>query len=58
MLGEEVVICDSVVTHLARPVGVRLLGNPIDSTSGLGGKEGVARGCSRSEFLTYKYRST
>ena len=46
MVGEEVVISDSLVTHFARPVGVEVVGDPIDSTSDLGGEEGLACGCS------------
>ena len=52
MVGEEVVIFDSLVTHLARPAGVVVVGDPIDSTSGLRGAERLARNCSLSEFLT------
>ena len=46
MVGKEVVISDSLVTHLARPVGVDVVGDPIDLTSGLGGGEGLAPCCS------------
>ena len=53
MVGEEVVISDSLVTHFARPVGVEVVGDPIDSTSDLGGEEGLACGCSHSEFLSF-----
>ena len=53
MVGEEVVIFDSLVTHLARPAGVVVVGDPIDSTSGLRGAERLARNCSLSEFLTF-----
>ena len=46
MVGEEVVISDSLVTHFDRPVGVEVVGDHIDSTSDLGGEEGLACGCS------------
>ena len=51
MVGEEVVISDSLVTHFARPVRVEVVGDPFDSTSGLGEEEGP-------NFTIYKYRST
>ena len=53
MVGEALVISDSLVTHLARPAGVGVVGDPIDSTSGLRGAERLARNCSLSEFLTF-----
>ena len=52
-VGEEVVISNSLVSHFARPVGVEVVGDPIDSTSDLGGEDGLACGCSHSEFLSF-----
>ena len=34
-------------------MGVGVVGDSIDLTSDLGGGEGLARGCSRSEFLLF-----
>ena len=49
MLGEEVVICDSLVTHTPYQASggeVGVVGDPMDLTSGLGGRDELAHDCS------------
>ena len=53
MVGEKVVISDSLVTPCQASGSRGVVWDPIDSTSGLGEGEGLACGCSRSEFLSF-----